>query len=669
MNLTNFSKPKMTIALRVSVVWSVLFFFVSGCSSSDIGATLPGAEQDTKPPSLITVIPNLNDGEMVETNSVFQFNFSERLDISSLTSGLKLYTRKLRNIFESASPSADFIISDLDTRERLVETEDRLITVIDRVVLGEEVDDDGVVTEITTNVESEVFATRVNVSSDNGRFALASIYSIVFERSVKDTSSAASVDPTTGALSQGNFLNSTIRYNFSTDDGELQPSSMINTPFHSGSNFVGSIRFESLPDRGYMLWEQLFEETPGNSISGLLYKSFNYGTQEFSQTYGRLDYISSIDAGTSGVENNVLEFASDTQNSVACAVWSNQDNNIAPFQQSIMVRCGDGADWAPRLILNSHEFGPSVLSLKVLMLSETSAVVSYVYDGVQYIYKLLVGEGASSVTVQDSTTFGSATLSVQGVALDNANKANGVEAAVAMVSLVDSSAPASERYRLVSNTLVLDSGVIDLTSTTVETGASIYNQITIGFDLLGTGFSGWLQGTGNDRRLFTSRFSGQFWQTPVGVVKDGRGPITEGGVHVFDDGQSAFYWVQDIGTERQLKVQGAFAVDGGASLARPSPQIVDSNSGSFSSLNFSGDREGNGLLYYGLQGTSFYSVRFLHNTSWDDAWGDPELVASSVKTDNISVGQVLNDGRMILAYPNTSATYDALEARAYSDYE
>lgn len=662
-------KSKTTTGVSFVLTFLVLLTLISGCSSSESAATLPGSLDDVTPPTLIATVPRDLQDSVINTRTVFQFDFDERLDEESVGAGVKLYANKSRNIFSSIDSDTGSISLEADLRERIVQVEDRLITVRESVVVGEEVDEDGVVTPVSKEVERELLATRVNLSPGGERFSLASTYSVVFDRSVRDISSIESIDPTTNLLARGNFLSGDLGFRFSTPDGELRSASSINTAYQSGANFVGKIEFDSLPSGGLLLWKQFFEETPSNGVSGIFYKTFDYATQDFSPTSDRLDYSGVLDIDTNSIDNNVLDFASDSEGSIACVTWSNQDSNVAPLQQSIMVRCGDGSIWGGRTIISSHLFDTAVESLSLLMLSDESAFVSYLYKGIQYIYKVALSESGASVAVQSTASFGGATVEVQDVAVDISKKTNGAESVLALVAVIDSSASVQERYKLLSNEVIFQGDSISITNSSVESGPSIYSQVSVGVDHFGNGFGGWITGTGNDRRLYTSRFNGRFWQTPIGVVKDGRGPITEGSINVFNDGQAAFYWVQNTGSENQLKVQGAFAVDGGAALARPSPLIVDSSVNDFSSLRFSSDREGNGVLYYGLDNNFFFSVRFLHNKAWSEAWGAPEAVSPNVKMDKFSVSQILEDGRMIFAYVRDDAAYDVLEVRTYSDYE
>lgn len=652
----------------LSIALLLVFLLIVGCSSSDTGAVLPSSEVDSVAPQLIKVTPVQT--EAIPANATIQFDFREVLDKASLAESLQVYARKNRDIYSSAIVgSSDFIAVDSDLRDKRVLTEDRLITVLDRVVLSETVDEDGVPVVETVDVVNEVFATRVLVEPGAARFPLSSVYSIVFSRQTKDVSQIDSIDPVTNELTTGNFLEAEIDYSFTIGDGSLQPGEIVNTSFLSGSNFVGTIQFESLDTSGFLFWEQLFQGSSGDDVKGLFSKGFDYDLQEFDTTPQRVDYIAVLDGSTTGVDSAVLDTSSDSLGNTLCAAWTNQDNNTPPFQQSIMVRCGNGVDYGARIVLNAHLFGPQVSLLKIILLSEQSAFVSYVYDGVHYMYKLLLSDDGVTVSLQDSETFGSGTVSVRDVAFARSTIAGASESVVALVSIVDSAAAPIDSYQLVSNQLVLDSGVISLNSSTLETSDTAYNQISIGFDQLGTGLGGWLQGGGSDQRLFTSRFDGTRWQSPVGVVKDGRGPINEGGVHVFEDGQAVFFWVQDIGSEEQLKVQGLFSTGGGASLSRPPVLTIASSLNTLSSLKFSGDREGNGVLFYELGDSLLQSIRFLHNTVWDDAWGSPELVSGAVKVESASVGQILEDGRMVFAYPRDSASYDSLETRIFSDYQ
>lgn len=646
----------------------VLLSLCTGCSSSDTGAVLPSSEIDKVAPRLVRSTPS--ETEALSANASVQFDFSEVLDKASLDDSVKLVAQKNRDIYSSAIVgSSDFVTIDSDFRKKSLSAEDRLITVEGVVVVGETVDEDDNVVLETIDIVNELLATRVRVESGAGRFPLASILSVVFSRQTKDTSPIGSIDPVTNELTTGNFLEADFSYSFSIADGELNPPASVNTSFLSGSNFVGKTKFESLTAAGLLVWEQLFEVSPGDETKGLFSKTFDYDVQEFGATPMRLDYISTLDYATNGVDNVVLDSSSDSLGSTVCATWTNQDNDVPPIQQSVMVRCGNGVDYSARVVLRAHVFGPQISLLKVILLSEQSAFVSYVYDGTYYMYKLLLSQNGVAVSLQDSATFGSGSVAVRDVAVANSNEGSSSERIVALVSIVDSTAPAAERNRLVSNELILDSGSISVSSSTVETGGNSFNQVSIGFDELGTGLGSWLQGAGIDQRFYTSRYNGNFWQPSVGVVKDGRGPITEGGLHVFEDGQAAFFWVQDIGIEQQLRVQGLFSSGGGGSLSRPPFLTVDSNLSTISSLKFSGDREGNGVLLYDLGGARLESSRFLHNTVWDDAWGSPELVASNANTDSASVGQILDDGRMVFSYPRTSAPYDVLETRVFSDYQ
>lgn len=646
----------------------VLLSLCAGCSSTDTGAVLPSSEIDQVAPRLVRSTPG--ETETLSANASVQFDFSEVLDKASLKDSVQLVAQKNRDIYSSAIVgSSDFVTVDSDFRKKSLSAEDRLITVEGIVVVGETVDEDDNVVFETIDIVNEVLATRVRVESGAGRFPLASILSVVFSRQTKDTSSIGSIDPVTNELTTGNFLETDFTYSFSIADGELNPPASLNTSFLSGSNFVGKTIFESLTAGGLLLWEQLFEVSPGDETKGLFSKTFDYDLQEFGATPMRLDYISTLDSATNGVDNVVLDSSSDSLGSTVCATWTNQDNDVPPIQQSVMVRCGNGVDYSARVVLNAHVFGPQISLLKVILLSEQSAFVSYVYDDTYYMYKLLLSQNGVAVSLQDSETFGSGSVAVRDVAVANSYRGGSSERIVALVSIVDSAAPVGESNQLVSNELILDSGSILVSSSTVQTSGNSFNQVSVGFDELGTGLASWLQGAGNDRRFYTSRYSGNLWQPPVGVVKDGRGPITEGGLHVFKDGQAAFFWVQDIGTEQQLRVQGLFASGGGGSLSRPPFLTVDSSLSAISSLKFSGDREGNGVLLYGLGGARLESIRFLHNTVWDDAWGSPELVASNANTDSASVGQILEDGRMVFSYPRNSASYDTLETRTFSDYQ
>lgn len=639
---------------------------VVSCSSSELPPQLPDSELDIDAPILVEALPKVSD--VIAANAVIQFDFSEVLDKNSLTDSVNIYALKLRDINTSATAdSSKFIVTDSDLRNKNLSVADRLITVTETVVVNETIDEDDFLITETIDVQNEIFVTRVRVGPGDGRFPLASLRSIVFSREVKDVSENDSINPITNEASTGNFLESDVLYSFGIGDGEFQAKNDVNTSFLFGSNSVGPTHFESLQNAGYLLWEQLFEDDVGDQVSALFSKGFDYSLQTFDSAPYRVDYIAALDSATSTLKSTVIDSSSDSFGETMCITWSNENGDTpTPLHQSIMVRCGNGIDYGERVVLDTFSLGSQISLLKILVLSDNHAFVSYVADNKHYIHDLSVDN--TDVSMTDTITFGGGATIVNDVALTSVRRSNGTEQVVALVSVVETTAQPVARYQLISNEIALKGGVNLVNSLTLATSESSFSQLSVGFDQFGSGLGGWVQGVGNQQRLYTSRYDGNVWRSAVGVVKDGRGPITEGGVHVFEDGQSVFFWVQDIGTENQLMVQGLFEAAPFGGFSRPAPLMIDSSLGSISSVSFSGDREGNGFLLYDKAGSQVFSSRFLHNTLWDDAWSSPNLVSSEASVSALTASQILNDGRMVFAYPKNSAPYSTLETQVFSDY-
>jgi len=663
-------------------IFAVMASFLGGCSSSNDGAVLPEVSYDENAPVVLGFTPSDLDGDPLSGDAEIVVRFDERLDLESIDDSLTFNVRKLRDIYKNdiydrnVAPalSIDSYIVDTTIENALITVEEQITE--ERLVISgfDEVIEDVVVD--TRIVERE--ATSIKIAPERVRLALATAFTYTFDRGLKDLSPIESVHPISQLRSTGNFIENNIEFVFQILDGEWNSASSVNTDSLAGNLSASSASFNSYGPGGALLWKQQYLNESSELKSGVYSKSYDAESQSFISSEARIDYLADLDSATSLANHDVLDQAVDSYDEHACIAWTNLDSTVAPITTSVLLRCLDESQNAPRIVLTTLPGQPQIFDLNVEMLSDSRGVVTFRTDGVLYVYAFNVDEQSAAVVVADSLTFGDSINDIVGDSVISASGTSGGESFFGVVYTSDRSADASvdDDYAVshvelahTGSELRIVSGIgSELNNGIVDSGSESYSNLSLGFDYRGAGFAGWLRGSGIDQTLYTARYDGNIWGNPASVPKNGLGAITAGEVFVYTDGQASFAWVQDTGSGYELKVQGYHAVDGGSSFTRPSAQTLDTSTQTFEYIDIVGDRQGNAMLHFYRAG-SLYTSRFLHNTHWVDAWASPELITNTSRDGSASIGTIFEDGRLVLSYVDDSDTFDEVVARTFSDFE
>lgn len=643
------------------VVYALILSFMglAACSSQNDGSSLPAKSFDSIAPKVERIDPPETEGNFVATNSIFQFYYNELLDIPSLEDQIKLTASKTRSIYETAQLGfRDFNVYEQDERSVSILHQEELYTSIREEVIRTDIDENGVEQRETRTIIEELPRSVVTIVPE-GRLALWSLYSLKLESGIKDISQIESFSPVDGSPTTGNFA-AQSSLQFGTEDGAWRQAVDVNDAYLSSGYEVGALDYVSDLNTGLVFWVQ--QSTGANGFSHLFVRAFDQDSQTLASSSQRIDYISAID-GPSNVSDNVLAFASDAELANYCVAWVYQESVM---EQGVYARCGSNSIFFDRVAVASHSTSEAVQSLEVYMVDDEFGYVTYLYEGAVYAYLFSVND-VGSVTILDSQVFGGATVEISEFAGALRSFGQGVELNI-VYSAFESDLPISEQYSVGHVRYLIDTNrELTIVSQVIERSGSAFQALSSGYDYLGRGFAAWSRGSGIARQFYTANYSGVSWVAPVGVLKDGRGPIVDGSIFVFEDGQALFSWVQEVNGSYQVKVQGQFPNDPDFGFVRPSVLEIRESFSQTSGIQVIGDREGNAIMLF-HDSSSTYAVRFRQNIEWDNAWGDPVRLGN-YSGSSPRIEMILSDGRIALTDKEWRDGYDAFLLRLFSDFD
>jgi hypothetical protein len=663
-----FSQAFRTLAiLRIKVVFAIAIsaaVFLSACSSSNDGPVLPSEELDSIPPVISNFSPEIEENGIVPFNAIFDITFSELVLPSSISESLSLVSQNARDIYTGIDVAQNFYPSfTRDERELRVDLEEIIVPRLQ----AEVEEGQGLF------LESETLVNRLSVAASK-RLALNAYYRLTLSSLLKDRSPVASINPISGAPDTGNFLESDFLTFFGVPDGEWRAQA---TRFDvSDGNGIQRASFEpsltAASAQAAAFWLQ--DYTPnggGSSLVGIWSSLFDTekeawatddsGNQVFEENLEAL----SGDAAEPGVDlSSVTDLVAYDDESRVCIAWW-QDASVAASSVSrLYLRCAENRVWGKKLLITSISSASSNEDTTVIRVGD-QLLISYLSNDRVYNF--------SVPFFSDVLPDLNAPLVIGGAGADikefvvSSSPEGLVNALLNIDQSADSGAALDNRIEF-TQIEELNNGLLARgTSTVLKESDSEFSGLSQGYDYLGAGFASWLIGDNSLREYQIARFDGGAWQAPFKMVKDGRGNINAGTLHVFEEGHALIAWVQELGATRELRVTGYFAANGGTQYVIPSFRALLSSSAPITGLGISGDREGNGFVY-GVRGsTTAFAFRFSDNSAWRNAWSNLVSIQGSTSISSFGLTPIMKDGRFLAITSALGTTVQELSAKIFTE--
>ena len=610
---------------------------LSACSSSNSGTVLPDRELDGEAPRIEYVFPEESSVSDVATNYTLELQFTELLDLDSITESFEVISKNIRDINSTITKGESINVRESDVRDLKVDHNEVLYTV------GVE-GNNGTVSDqerVTSNV----------VLAPLSRFALATSYRVAIDEQLKDLSPIESINPVTGLPATGNFLEGQFFFEFRTQDGEWQTEATVGTTLSSSSGG----KFSSSDSISGAYWLE-----PVSGRVRLLGDVFDESLEEFASADGnaapsRLDFIASVDSLEPSLTPSLLldvkTLSVSSSASLVCLSWI-QEVDLIPVRSRTYLRCGDVDElnaritWRPRILLADDDPASAPTGITVRAIAN-EAYVSFLSGGAIKLHHADFDAPGSVIITPFTSTFGpSVVLEYRLVVVPSVQS----EAQPRLIYLLDNrldSDPATRDYAV--HELAVNGGTVG-SERVVYASDNPLGNVSGGYDYFGGGFVGFTELANGLEEFYTTRLNGGIWEDPVRVPVDGAASLLDAVVTVFEEGHALFSWATLKSTLYSVSVQGYFPVDGGVSFARTAPIVLASSSSSIDELLVTPDSEGNAILHYVDGTSSVRAFRFVDNYRWLDAWNSQGVIASGDLISSFELAEIAQDGRMVAIY-------------------
>lgn len=300
----------------------VLFVFaaISGCSSSNNADLVDTEQTDNDPPIVIEVTPDLTgDDTRIETDQIIEIQFSELIDETSLSDGIKLSTSEAISAANT---------DDLDNTNSVSSNPINIQSINAPVVY----------TDPVTDIQREILATRTSVTLPP-YLALDTHYKLEITTQIKDLSTEESTNPLTGAATTGNFLQGQDTYSFSTSKGRWFEPAFVTFDLTSKNIYTYSVQPDI--DSALIVIGAQDAETANQFLYSTRFSLTDYSWTSIAEASASTDSIPMASDAFGRVTFPTL--ITETESGIA-ALWIQA--NTLTNSKSLYVSLHDGTNWS-----------------------------------------------------------------------------------------------------------------------------------------------------------------------------------------------------------------------------------------------------------------------------------------------------------------------------------
>lgn len=645
-------------------ILTLLCISLMGCGSSASFDT-PKELKDTTPPRVVSSYPDEESSGNFEVDFKVEIIFSELMNAKSLIDeeSVKLFSgRKEQNS------------GDLEQRELAITLTEVPITA----------------TDLITDKEIEVPATKLYLTMPGGRFSLNTEYTVEVGSPARDLVE----DDLETAVDERNYLESTSTFDFVTEKGlwildqekhypevpnfavEVDSSNVEQVVTQNNNQYTPLTISNTLGDN-FVLWRQ--EIMPGiNQLWGTRYRANETPANKWSLfDASRSICLESVCANAEQINiidsSNVIELhAAVNQKGQVAVVWSQAEQSGGLV--SIWARLYDGTAWLDikevsktTLLRTDNADSPqvaidqegNVVTVWREHEGENSRIKTNIY---QLNSDLILANGSWSdepIYIDDLSDI---PRNPPKVALSK----SGLAIAVWAEKTVDEFHIYSNRIKLSNNGILNWLDHPERIDNTTRGGQSSSPAIAI--DSNNDAIAIWLTHDGQRNNLWYNRFAGS-WGAEASLLERNRlGDALFPSITFSRDNRALVSWIQEDKTQTnnsRTLLTSFFDVDASSSGWENEVELASSSTLAKPSAAF--DREGNAVLIW-QDGLTKGKVKASYYSKLTKSWAESDRsINLSDLGNDISITPLFDDGRFLSVWQETSGSDFKLKSALYSD--
>lgn len=632
---------------------SVLCLLLTACGGSN-NFKIPETPKDTTPPSIEDSLPDEQTAENFEVDFNVEITFSELMNADSLITeeGVKLFSGKIEQDSEL----------ELEPRESQISLSVVPVTS----------------TDLVTEEEIVIPATKLILTHASGRFALNNSYTVSVEYPARDMVE----DDLDTEEDERNFIDGQLLLDFTTEKGEWKVSKPIpnvaienkgtptESPITQNANQFSPMVISNSNGDAALFWRQ--ELSAG--ITQLWASRYSANTKSWQL----LDQSSSV-CNSTVCANSELVSIIDTTNIVNFDADINEKGQIvvawsqasAPSEfVSIYARLFDGSSWLETTDISGTGLPKTGNSdSPQVEIDQKGNVVSIwrEHNGENSriktnLYKLAADEDLANGQWSEPPSFIDNIPQVSSNSPKLSMSKNGLAIAVWAQKQ-------NGLYNIVSNHIRLNQSddwigferidFIDQSLPEFEIGDASLPQIAI--DENNDALAIWLKHDGQRNNLWYNRFTGSWGAKANYVERDRLGDVDYPSVTFSKSNKALATWTQENKTTNSTTLMSSF-FEATLNGWEENQAITSNNEIHFPVAKF--DREGNAVLLW-QEGFSSGDLQASYYSKLTKKWGKTAVIDET--GNQLSISNLYEDGRFLAAWENGNLNSSTLKSVLFSD--